>query len=481
MEIKILCACGAKFKFDVDPVDDRTPAAVHCPVCGKDDTEETNVAIREQISGATPPVPAAPAIPRISVSAIAAPAATPTAASSPDDGAPKVAIPAIRIPAASVAPAAQSAATPTPIPVPAPAPAVGPKMTVMPVPETTRALSVKPPGESTSHEPAPAPAPNVSAEPKAPGSPKMAYMPVPGSTKALSVKPPGEATVHEAPPSAVPANASGDPTAPGSPKMAFMAAPAAGSGKALSVAGGHGKKDEQPAQAVAATAPEAARSHPAAAKMVKAAPGSGGIRRRAGYAGAAIGALLGMAIWYFIVISTGREVKWLAILVGICTGWGARLLGGGKDGKLSTAAGWSAIAAILLGQFLAIQHMKGEIVDEVVEETYKERIALAKDAAAANTDKDVRAVMIKDEKGQFAGKAPDSISDDDLAKYRLKEFAALQKFASGSPSRTQYEAQIRKEIEESGAAAYEFRFVTLIWIAAGVTAAWKIVKPPETN
>jgi hypothetical protein len=287
------------------------------------------------------------------------------------------------------------------------------------------------------------------------------------------------APIPPKPAQAAPANASGDPKAPGSPKMAFMPAPVAGTGKALSVSG-HAKADEKPAEAGAATAtPEPARAHPAAAKMVKSAPVSGGIRLKAGYAGAIIGAILGMTIWYFVVISTGREVKWLAVLVGLCTAWGARLLGGGKHGKLATASGWSAIVAILLGQFLAIQHIKAEFIDDLIEESYKDRIALARDAAAAKTDKDIRAVMVKDEKGEFSGKAADNISDDDLAKYRTKELAALQKFANGSPSRTQYEAQIRKEIEDSGAGGYEFRIVTIIWIAAGVGAAWKIVKPPE--
>jgi hypothetical protein len=393
MEIKILCPCGAKFKFEVEPVNGQSPGPVRCPACGRDSTDATNTIIHEQLTASA--------------------------------AAPKPAIGAIRIPAgpAPIAPGA-------PIHVgPATAAAVGPRMTVTPAPE---------------------------------------------STKSLSVKPPGEASVHAAPPS----NASGDAKAPGSPKMAFMAAPSAGSGTSLSVAGG--KKEDKPSEA-AAVVPEPARAHPAALKMVKPAVAPGTIRLKPGYIGAIIGGIVGMAIWYFTVISTGYEMRWLAILVGVCTGWGARLLGGGKHPKLATLSGFAAVTAILLGQFLAIQFIIAEGVDELVEQSYKERIALARDAAAAKTDKDIRAVMAKDDKAGFDEKSADAITDEDLAKYRSKEFVALQKFANGSPSRTQYEAQIRKEIEDNGDAKYHFRIITLLWIVAGVTAAWKIVKPPEAN
>jgi len=48
MNIKIQCRCGTKFAFDVEPVDGRMPAAVQCPVCGADGTEDANAAIHAQ-------------------------------------------------------------------------------------------------------------------------------------------------------------------------------------------------------------------------------------------------------------------------------------------------------------------------------------------------------------------------------------------------------------------------------------------------
>src|SRR5688572_19543223 len=38
MEIKILCSCGTKYKFDVEPITGLLPAPVKCPVCSADKT-----------------------------------------------------------------------------------------------------------------------------------------------------------------------------------------------------------------------------------------------------------------------------------------------------------------------------------------------------------------------------------------------------------------------------------------------------------
>jgi hypothetical protein len=38
MEVKIICNCGQKYKFDVEPVNGRMPFTVNCPVCGVNGT-----------------------------------------------------------------------------------------------------------------------------------------------------------------------------------------------------------------------------------------------------------------------------------------------------------------------------------------------------------------------------------------------------------------------------------------------------------
>jgi hypothetical protein len=78
MEVKVLCNCGAKYKFDVAPVQGRMPAPVACPVCGADGTEYANGVIAKAVpaSGADRPVPSAiplPSCPATGVSQTPAP------------------------------------------------------------------------------------------------------------------------------------------------------------------------------------------------------------------------------------------------------------------------------------------------------------------------------------------------------------------------------------------------------------------------
>ena len=50
MEVKILCPCGAKYKFDVEPVHGQLPGPVKCPVCSADGTAAGNTIIAEKLS-----------------------------------------------------------------------------------------------------------------------------------------------------------------------------------------------------------------------------------------------------------------------------------------------------------------------------------------------------------------------------------------------------------------------------------------------
>ncbi len=56
--VKIICGCGQKYAFDVQPLNGRMPAPVQCPVCGRDVTAIANEVI-ERTLGAQP-VPSAP-------------------------------------------------------------------------------------------------------------------------------------------------------------------------------------------------------------------------------------------------------------------------------------------------------------------------------------------------------------------------------------------------------------------------------------
>jgi hypothetical protein len=63
VEIKVLCPCGTKFAFEVEPVDGQMPEAAACPACGADSTAAANAVIRQALAGGTAPTPVAKAAP----------------------------------------------------------------------------------------------------------------------------------------------------------------------------------------------------------------------------------------------------------------------------------------------------------------------------------------------------------------------------------------------------------------------------------
>ena len=97
MELKVICQCGQKFKFDVEPVNGRMPFAVNCPVCNADGTATANALLATQFAAvpptaSPPPPPIAPAAaglrinrhaPETSTAATPPPFAATTAGSTP--------------------------------------------------------------------------------------------------------------------------------------------------------------------------------------------------------------------------------------------------------------------------------------------------------------------------------------------------------------------------------------------------------------
>jgi len=55
--VKIYCACGQKYAFEVQPAENRMPVKVACPVCGRDGTDEANRFLVKILKGKTQPIP----------------------------------------------------------------------------------------------------------------------------------------------------------------------------------------------------------------------------------------------------------------------------------------------------------------------------------------------------------------------------------------------------------------------------------------
>jgi hypothetical protein len=67
LELKVVCNCGQKYKFEVEPANGRMPFAVSCPVCGVDGTPLANAILTQSFpraaAAAVAPAPVATAAP----------------------------------------------------------------------------------------------------------------------------------------------------------------------------------------------------------------------------------------------------------------------------------------------------------------------------------------------------------------------------------------------------------------------------------
>ena len=55
--VKIFCACGQKYSFEVEPHNGGMPVAIACPVCKGDGTAEANLIIARYLNTKTQPLP----------------------------------------------------------------------------------------------------------------------------------------------------------------------------------------------------------------------------------------------------------------------------------------------------------------------------------------------------------------------------------------------------------------------------------------
>ena len=99
MEMKIVCDCGQKYAFDVEPENGRIPVAVNCPACGGDGTDAANDILSQVFPNPPPPIPVA-----VAVEPAAPPAPPPVATAAPTGG--------LRINRAAPAPMATTADVP---------------------------------------------------------------------------------------------------------------------------------------------------------------------------------------------------------------------------------------------------------------------------------------------------------------------------------------------------------------------------------
>ncbi|MEN9575169.1 MAG: hypothetical protein RL514_3024 [Verrucomicrobiota bacterium] len=411
-QVRVVCPCGARYKFDLELAEQTMPSPVVCPNCQVDLTPLANEEIRGYIAKHAGDL-AAPA-----TAPVAAP--TPAAAPTPE---PVAAMPIAEpvLPATPTAPAPE----PTP-PVPASAP--------VPAPES----------------PSPAaPAPSVTpvSDP---------FGPATGKSTGPNLKPLEVPKPNRPPPGSRPA-APAKPASPPPTKPAAHAAPAA---SAKSIA-------------------KHSHAHPAVST------GAPTLGRGAG--GAVAGALLGAAIWFALLQvpasldsagkATALPTSWMAIVVGVLAGFGARWLGRGAGSALGgLTCGAATIVICLMAWTTMMRHVDRQVGPQL-KTRYLNELANAQ-AVAKATDAELKVIVAQRTQNFGMGGSPSAVTDAQLKAFRDTELPKLRDFAAGKPSRAEWESQARSSaragIEIVDLWEESIGIFGLLFFIAGILAAAKI-------
>jgi len=430
-DIKVTCACGARYKFELELGENTMPAPVVCPACQAELNEPANQELARFSTRFTDILP---------LSSVAAPAAPPvtTAPTLPATETP-AAIPASAPetpPASSIAAAAAATALPVPAsPAPAPAAAAPPDAPAIASPGTERTIPEFAPLFPTAE--------SSKSPPK--GMPNLKPLEVPRMER--PVRPAGST-----PPAAKP--------------------PAAASGAAPATAPGQPRPDTSPT-AKADAKPAAAK--PAAKPVVKV-EAVRDVNVPLGAVGAFVGAILGAGIWFAVLKLAPMGGAWMALLVGVFAGLGARLLGRGSSQALGAVACGMSVVFILVMSWITIGHHVNRIAQPFLKGRYESIMAEAKEAVEAKSDVDLKRVVARSVPA--ADPTMILVSEADLKSFKEQRMPFLRDMASGKISKEQFEsrelAKYRSNYPLDEAWDAAIGIVGLLCALAGIIAGAKI-------
>lgn len=418
-EIRVACACGARYKFDLELAEKEMPGAVTCPGCQADLTPLANEEIRNYITK--------------HANDLATASAAPTPAPVP--------VPAAATPAVEPA---SSGSVSSPPSAPAPVPAA-------PVPDVLASAPATPTPEIPSAPAAPAPSVTPVSDP---------FGPAPtGKTSGPNLKPLEVPRPNRPPPGSKPAAPAAKPPGAAGAPAPTAAAPSA--------------KQTKPDAAKPAVKPAA---KPAAASGTP----QIGLGVAGAVAGAVVGAALWFVVLKLATPSDPKAATpvaaWMAILTGVLAGLGARLLGRGTSPQLGGAACVSATLVICLMAWVAMgRHIDRQMAPQLATQ-FKATLDRAQAAVNAKTDAELRPFVAQTI--QVADMETARVSDEAIRAFKATELPKMKEFLADKDNRAKFEARQRALYRDM----YPFEDVWqetfgifgLLFLLGGIIAAAKL-------
>ncbi len=419
-DIKVFCPCGARYKFELELGESIMPTSVACPACQASLTELANEELKNfpaRFSTAPPGVQ-----PKTTV--VPPPVQTGAEAKVEVSG-----IPGVLPPSPAATPTPAPAAAPSTEGVPAPAPkASEPK----PTPSAAAAM----------------PALDFDGPPRPKGMPNLKPLELPRMERPVRAASPTVAKDGAKP--AATATAASVPAATGQPKVESKSA--------------------------AKAEPRVSAAPPARPPAVKSPAPPRALNFPLGIVGAIVGASLGAGAWVAVLTFTQSGGGWMALLVGVLAGLGARLLGRGRSQALGAVACSAALIAIGLMSWVAMVHHVNRLARPTLKGRYEHVMEEAKAAKAAKSEVDLKRLV-----GRSLPSADPNmilVTEADMKNFREQRLPFLRDLASGKISKEEFESsqlslyRANYPLDEAWEAA--LGIVGLLCALAGIIGAAKL-------
>lgn len=200
--------------------------------------------------------------------------------------------------------------------------------------------------------------------------------------------------------------------------------------------------------------------------------------------GAAIGGVIGAAIWGGIAAATGYEIGYVAWGVGLLCGGGAMWLGG-SGSMMGVACALIALVSIFSGKMLAVQmsapgEIRKLIEAEYTREMYQEYMDDAEALASLEPDADYREFMI--ERNYTFEEAPEDISDEEYAFFVEETVPSLRDIYENQPTYEEWKARgvkegtdaVMAEVSLFDAAKDNLGVIDILFALLGIGTAYKL-------
>lgn len=158
-----------------------------------------------------------------------------------------------------------------------------------------------------------------------------------------------------------------------------------------------------------------------------------------GAAGALAGAAVGAGLWFAVLQLAPVAGAYMALLVGVLAGLGARLLGRGTSQALGAVACVISVVFIAVMSGFTLYHHINRIAQPFLKGRYEFMLAEAKEAAAAKSDADLKRVVARSLPTADPGMI--LVTEMDLANFKQQRLPILLDLAAGKISQAQFESQ----------------------------------------